>query len=182
MKINLPDRQRWLVITAGVCVLLFILDQVAFEPLSDLWDEHSTEIARLETTVRDGHSLITRGPRLQQTWDEMRRATLPRDPAQSEHDVLEEFQNWSRSTGVELGSVKPVWKHGDSDGYSLLECRLDATGALGALTRFLYDLEKAPLALRVESLEFSSRDDTGDRLTLSLTVTGLRLAPLEGKS
>ena len=112
----------------------------------------------------------------------MRSGSLPHDPAQSEHDVVAGFENWSRTSGVELGSVKPLWKRGETDEYSVLECRLDATGTLGSLTRFLYELEKAPLALRVESVELISRDDTGDRLTLSLIVTGLRLAPLEGKS
>ncbi len=79
------------------------------------------------------------------------------------------------------GSIKPLWKHGATDAYSLLECRLDATGTLPALSRFLYELEKSPLAMHAESVELVSRDDTGQRLTLSLTITGLRLAPLEGK-
>ena len=35
--------------------------------------------------------------------------------------------------------------------------------------------------MHAESVELVSRDDTGQRLTLSLTITGLRLAPLEGK-
>jgi hypothetical protein len=42
-------------------------------------------------------------------------------------------------------------------------------------------LEKSPLAMHAESVELVSRDDSGQRLALSLTVTGLRLAPLEGK-
>jgi hypothetical protein len=182
MKIDMPNRQKWLLGIAGGAVVLFILNQVVISPLSGLWEDHSTEIAHLNTTLAEGRSLIAQGPRLQRDWTDMQAATLPRDPAKSEHDVLEQFETWSRSSGVELGSIKPQMKHGDTDNYSLLECRLDATGSLGSLSQFLFDLEKAPLALRVESVEFLSRDDSGDKLTLSLTITGLRLAPMEGKS
>jgi hypothetical protein len=174
MNLNdLPKRQRW---------LLFLLDQVLIEPLLGTWSSNAAEIVRLQNQVAEGRNLIFRAAALQRSWTEMRSASLPHDPAQSEHDVIAGFETWSRTSGVELGSVKPLWKRGETEEYSLLECRLDATGTLGALTRFLFELERSPTALRVESVELTSHDDTGDRLTLSLVVTGLRLAPLEGKS
>lgn len=37
------------------------------------------------------------------------------------------------------------------------------------------------MALHVESSEFLSRDDSGQKITLNLIVTGLRLAPMEAK-
>jgi len=82
---------------------------------------------------------------------------------------------------VELGSIKPQWKRGQTSRYSQLECRVDATGSMATLSRFLYEVEKSTLALRVDSVELTSRDDTGQKLTLALLVSGLRLTPLEGK-
>jgi hypothetical protein len=181
MNIKIPNRQRWLLVIAGAGVLLLILDRVVFTPMGEAWKADSAEIVRLRNSVADGRSLVSRGPRLQQVWAGMQSGALPRDPAQSQHDVLAGFENWSRSAGVELGSVKPQWKRGAADDTSLLECRLDATGTMGALSRFLYDVESAPLALHVESAELLSRDDSGQRITLNLIVTGLRLSPLEGK-
>jgi len=181
MNLNIPNRQRWLLIIAGAGILLLILDQIVFTPLGDAWEAHSAEIARLQTSVSEGRGLITRGPRLQQLWTQMRSQTLPRDPAESEHDLIAGFENWSRTAGVELGSVKPRWKHGETDDNSLLECSLDATGTMAGLSRFLYELERTPMALHVESTELLSRDDSGQKITLNLLVTGLRLSPLEGK-
>lgn len=181
MKINLPNRQVLLIKIAAAGLGLLILNSVVISPLGDLWSDHAAEITRLQASVTEGRSLIARGPSLQRRWAEFQAGALPRDPAQAEHDVITNLENWSRSTGVELGSVKPLWKHGLSDETSLLECRLDATGTLSALSRFLYEVERAPLALRVESNELLSRDDSGQRLTLSLIVTGLRLSPLEAK-
>jgi hypothetical protein len=177
-----PNRQRLLLIIAGIGIGLLILDSVIIEPLGSTWADHAAEIVKLRADVADGHNLLARGPRLLQTWADMQRGALPRDQAQSEHDVISGFEAWSRTSGVELGAVKPVWKHGATDAYSVLELRVDATGPLGSLSRFIYELERAPLALRVESIELISRDDSGQRLTLSLIVTGLKLSPLEAKS
>ena len=48
---------------------------------------------------------------------------------------------------------------------------------MSALTRFLYEVEKDPLALRVESVEITSRDNDGQQLSLALQVSGLLLNP-----
>ena len=181
MMANLPPRQRWLILLIGALLILLGLDWIVFTPLINLWQSRSAEIRELKASVSSGRSLIARDAHLRQVWAEIESGALPRDPAQSEYEVLSAFESCGRTSSIELGSITPLWKHGATDACSLLECRLDATGTLPALSRFLYELEGSPLALHAESVELVSRDETGQRLTLSLTVTGLRLAPLEGK-
>jgi hypothetical protein len=106
---------------------------------------------------------------------------LDKDPAKAEQDLISAFDAWSRASNAELNSIKPQWKRGANSKYSLLECRVDASGSLATLTRFLYEVEKSPLALRIDSIELTARDDFGQKLTLGLLVSGLRLTPLEGK-
>ena len=181
MMANMSKRQRRLIVAAGAAVVLLIVDRAVIEPLGGVWQAHADKIERLNGSVANGRSVIARGLQTRRVWAEMQSGALPRDKAQAEHDVLSAFESWGRASSVELGSIKPVWKHGGTETYSMLECRLDATGSLAALSRFVYELESSPLALRADSVGLISRDDTGDRLTLSLIVTGLRLAPLEGK-
>ncbi len=181
MKINLQNRQRLLMVLAGAAVALLILDRVLFTPLSNTWTKHSAEITQLQKSVTNGRAMIERGPQMKRVWSDMEAGALPKDPANAEQDLLTAFDGWGRSSGITLGSIKPQWKRGTTDRYSLLECRIDASGTLSSLTRFLYELEKSPLALRVDSVEFTSRDDSGSKLTLALVVTGLRFAPLEAK-
>jgi len=52
---------------------------------------------------------------------------------------------------------------------------VEASGNLGTLSRFLYDIEKDPMALKLESVELSTRDNTGQQLTLDLQISGLVL-------
>ena len=56
-----------------------------------------------------------------------------------------------------------------------LNCRVEASGDLGTLSRFIYDIEKDPMALKLESVELSARDTTGQQLTLNLQISGLVL-------
>jgi hypothetical protein len=181
MKLNVPDRQRWLMIGAATAVALLILDSVLFTPLTKMWQTHRAEISRLRTSVAAGRGTIARAAQIERVWAEMQANALPKDPAQAEQDVISAFDRWGRANNIELSSIRPQWKRGATERYSLLECRVDATGSIPTLSRFIYELERSPLALRVDSIELTSRDDGGSRLTLGLIVSGLRLSPLERK-
>jgi hypothetical protein len=181
MNPPVSKRQRLLLIAAAAGLLLLVLDRVLFTPLGRLWQAHRAEIVSLQQSIDNARSLISRTDQLRRTWADMQSGALPKDPGQAEQDLITAFDRWGRAGGIEIGSIRPQWKRGSSDRYSLLECRVDATGSLAALSRFLYELERSPLALRVDSLELTARDDRGQKIGLSLTVTGLRLSPLEGR-
>jgi Tfp pilus assembly protein PilO len=180
---NLPasSRQRLLIIITGVVLFLLIGDSLLFTPLTKAWHTRSAEIAKLQKSVTEGRGVIANGPRTQARWAEMQTQALPKDAAKAEQDLITAFDRWGRTVGIELGSIKPQWKRGQTNRYSQLECRVDATGSLSALSRFLYEVEKSSLALRVDSVELTARDEFGQKLTLGLLVSGLRLTPLEGR-
>jgi len=56
-----------------------------------------------------------------------------------------------------------------------LNCRVEASGSLGTLSQFLYRIEKGPAALKLDSVELSAHDNTGQQLTLGLQISGLAL-------
>ncbi|MEY2879859.1 MAG: hypothetical protein RLZZ15_2239 [Verrucomicrobiota bacterium] len=180
MNLNLPQRQRLLVILVGAGLVLLTLDYVAGK-LSVLWKARATEIAKLQKDVARGRTAIARATRTERDWADMQANALPKDSAQAEQDLLSLFDKWGRANNVEISALRPQWKRGATDKYSLLECRVDATGNIGTLGRFVYELEHSPLALRVDSVELTSRDDYGQKLTLGLIVSGLRFSPLERK-
>jgi hypothetical protein len=187
MTLNAPQRQRLLLILAGAAIALLVLDRLVVMPLTTSWRARSAEIAQLRKNVVAGRSVIERAARTQGLWQEMQAQALPKDPAQAEQELISAFDRWGRASNIELGSIRPQWKKGgnertSTERYSLLECRVDATGSLATLTRFLHEVERSPMALRIESIELSARDNTGQKLTLALLVSGLRLSPLERKS
>ena len=94
----------------------------------------------------------------------------------AENQVLKAFDRWSQDGRISISSIKPQWKR-NSDDYMTLECRADAFGSIQALTRFLFEVEKDPLALKVEAIEITARDNDGQQLSLGLQVSGLLLNP-----
>jgi hypothetical protein len=58
---------------------------------------------------------------------------------------------------------------------------VETSGNLDSLSRFLYDLEKGPMALRLDSLELTARDKEGQQMTLSTEINGLALVTQERK-
>lgn len=169
-----------MLIVIGAGIVLLVLNSLVIDPLIKTWETHTAEIKKLKLDLARGRGLIQNGPRLERRWKDMKDGALPKDPAQAEHDLITAFDGWGRATAIELGSIKPQWKRG-TDRYSTLECRVDATGSISSLARFLYELEKSPLALRVDSVELTARDEGGNRLTLGLIVSGLRMTPMEGR-
>ena len=179
MKVN--NRQRLLIVLTICVVALFAADSLVITPLTQSWKKRSEDIAQLQKSLRTGEALLEREQATQKRWNDMRKNTLPVNVSLAEQEVLKSFDKWSEEARISVSSLKPQWKRGATDDYSLLECRVDASGSLAALARFVYEVEKSPMALKVEALELSSRDNDGQQLALGLLVSGLRLAPLERK-
>jgi hypothetical protein len=52
---------------------------------------------------------------------------------------------------------------------------VDAKGDLGKLSRFLYSIERDPMALKLEFVELGALDKEGQQLSLGLQLSGLVL-------
>lgn len=174
MKIN--NRQQLLTVAAITVVALFVADKVIITPLTQLWKDRSRAIGELRERVTRGKNLVDRENALRASWERMRTNTLPKDESVAEEKVLKAFRNWERDSRVTITSISPQSKH-DSDEYTTIQCRIEASGTIDNMNRFLYDLEKDPMALKLELVELSAHDTEGRQLLLGLQVSGLILAP-----
>jgi hypothetical protein len=175
---NLKNRQTVLTVIAIAVVALFLLDRVLFTPLINGWKKRAETIKELRASIQKGESMIAREQITRGAWNDLRKNTLPANASHAEKALLEAFDRWSRDSRITVNSIKPQWKRGETDDYSLLECRIDAAGDIGTLTKFLHEVEHSEMALRIESVELTARDTEGRQLALGLSVSGLRLAPL----
>lgn len=169
------NRQQLLMALAFGVVGIWAADNLIISPLIRSWDSRTKAIADLRKKVADGQQLLTRERSLRDRWKIMQTNTLPAEVSVAEGRVLGAFDGWSRDSRVSVTSIKPQWKR-TADDFMVLECRVDAAGSLSTLTRFLYEVEADPLALKVDSVEIGSRDSTGAQLTLGLQVSGLVLS------
>ncbi len=169
-------RQQLLLIVAIAAIALFAGDKLLLTPLSAAWKARNTRIAELRTQLAQGKTLMDRESRLRSAWEQIRRSTLPRNTSAAEQQFFHAIDQWAQDSRVAITAITPQWKS-DSKEYMTLQCRVDAAGNLGTLSRFLYNIEKDPMALKVESVELGSRDKDGQALTLGLQLSGLVLTP-----
>ena len=172
------NRQQLLALVAGAAIVLLLGDRLVLTPLARSWRERSQKITSLKKSINQGEVLLDRDARIRETWDNMRTNTLPVNLSAAENEVLKGFNRWSEESHISISSIKPQWRR-NADDYMLLECRADTFGTMEALARFLYEIEKDPLALRVESLEITTRDNNGQQLAMAVQVSGLLLTPEE---
>jgi Tfp pilus assembly protein PilO len=172
MKIE--NRQQFLIVLTVAALALLIGDRVIFEPLAGLWSARSAEIKALRTKVQEGNVLKNRESSLRERWSDMQANALPANTSQAEQQMFSALDNWSRSSGAEITSIMPQWKN-DATNYMTLNCRVEATGVLGSLSQFIYDIKRGPMALKLDSVELSAHDATGQQLTLGLQISGLAL-------
>jgi Tfp pilus assembly protein PilO len=178
MKIE--NRQQFLLQLTIATLVLYVGVNFILTPLGGWWSARQTQIKELRTRVREGQQLVNRAPGIRSRWAEMQTNALPANPSLAEQQLLKAVDEWSRNSGAEVTSLMPQWKS-ESTNYLMLTCRVETSGNLGTLSKFLYDLEKGPLALRLDSVEIGARDKDGQLMTLSTEINGLALLPQEKK-
>jgi Tfp pilus assembly protein PilO len=172
MKIK--NRQEFLVmVTIGV-VLLAGLVNFILPPIQGWWSDRQKQISDLRDKVKDGAQMIKRDSVIRSHWKDMRENSLPASAPAAEQQFLKAIDNWSRDSGAELTSITPQWKS-DSTNYMTLNCRVETDGDLNSLSKFIYDVEKGPMPLRLDTVELSSHDNNGQVMTLGLDINGLAL-------
>jgi len=178
--VKIKNRQDFLVVLVIVSAALWVGVDFVLTPLGGLWSARQTQIKELQTKVNDGAKLLKREAGIRSRWAEMQAAALSANTSLAEQKLLTAVDGWSRSSGAEVTSLMPQWKN-ESTNYLTLTCRVETAGNLGTLSKFLYDLEKGPLALRLDSLELSARDKEGQQMTLSTEINGLALVQPDKK-
>jgi len=176
--LKIKNRQQLLTIGAVAIVALFLADKVVFTPLGHAWTERSKRIDALDKQVKAGNQLIKRERFLREQWDQMQTNTFPQNQSLAEQNLLRGFDKWAKDSGITLTSLNQQWKY-DADDYRTLQCRVEGTGNLKAVSRFLYELEKSRSAIRLDNLEVTSHDNEGQQITLAVQVSALVLGTQE---
>lgn len=171
---RIKNRQQAMAVVAAGLVGLLLADRLVLTPLVTLWKRRADQIVAMRGNVLQGEALIGREPIVTQQWDHMRSNMLAGEISVAEDRFLKAVERWAQEGRVSLSSVKPQWQRG-TDKYVTLECNLEASGNLGAITRFLYEIERDPLGVKIVRTQINARDDAGEQLTLNLQLSALAM-------
>ncbi|MBG88545.1 MAG: hypothetical protein CMO80_16820 [Verrucomicrobiales bacterium] len=169
------NREATLKLSAGIVIALFFFDKAVVGPLTAKWKKTAEKIAYVEEDVTKGEQLLKREDALRSRWADMRENAMPAERSETENLVLERIGNWAGDARMDISQYNPNWR--DEDDHAKYVCRLEGSGDMEAVMRFLYDLDGDEQGIRVESLELISRDKSGRRLGVDVTLSGLELPP-----
>ncbi|HOX02945.1 MAG TPA: hypothetical protein P5555_10955 [Candidatus Paceibacterota bacterium] len=172
MKIK--SREHLLAIAAIGIVALLVGDRLVLTPLTSAWKARSARVVALQKSIQNGALLLDREQPIRERWSMMETNTLSADVSAAENSVLKAVDRWAQASRISFTSIKPQWKQSSPE-FKTLECRADAFGNLSSVARFLHELETDPLALKIEEIEITSRDNEGQQLSLAVRFSGLLL-------
>jgi hypothetical protein len=180
VKIDLKNRQKVLTIAAALVVGLLIGDSLVVSPLLSSWKDRQERIKTLEQSVSRGDTLLKQEQNLRTRWTNYKNGALPANMPEAEQEIYNAVDRWATLSRASVSDYSTLWrasndKSSTDQDYMTLECKANAAGSMEAITRFLYQLEKDPLAIRIEELDLVPKDATGRQLTLAIRFTGLLL-------
>jgi len=173
---EIKNRQQVLMIAAISMLGLLAADKLVYDNLAAVWNAKAKRIQQLRTQIAQGQRLLQREGSLRGRWAQMERNTLTNNTSAAEQQLFGAIDSWRQDSRVVINGATPQWRH-DADDYMTYQCRMDASGTLPTLSKFLYDIEKDPMALKLDSIEISARDKEGQQLVLALQISGLVLTP-----
>jgi hypothetical protein len=175
------QRERVFALTAAISLAILVGDRVLLSPLQDVWAKRSERIGELKESLDKGRLLVGRKDAVVGKWDDMKRGALPAEQSSAEDGVLKSVDRWVQISRLNVTSLRPQWTQPEEtkDDFAELSCRVAAHGDMESITRFLYEIERDPLALRVEEIDIEARDNSGRDLSLAVRFSGLVLPERE---
>ena len=170
------NRQQVLLMVVLIMVGLWVGNEIVFSRVVKVWKARAAHISELRVQLEQSRSLLEREQIVRSRWEYLRRNSLPPDPSAAEQKFFQSVNKWAGDSGATIVAITPQRKR-DAEDYMTYQARVETKGNLSALSRFLFELEKDPLALKLEAVELAARDKDGRELALGLQVSALVLNP-----
>lgn len=174
------DRKKILIIIVASIIGAWVAYTVIVTPLWNAWLARRKEIADLQKAVRKEQGLIHRGDDIERQWQDMQTNALPGDLSQAQSAVVKSVDRLAQASRLTTDSISPQVRQDPDDKdpnvtITTVECRMDATGTMDSILNFLYSIGRERMAAKLDSVEIGTKDNTGQQLTLGLTINALVL-------
>lgn len=193
-------RERMVGIIAMVGAGLFLLDYLAIEPFVERYNKAVTDIRDLKEKTNLANSSLRRQPVVKSDWDALINSTLKSTPSETESQLLEVLnQNVGGGSGGRSsrfgGGGGFGGRGGQGAGAQLIAFKqeravmekekrfqevvfqITENGGSSAIADLLWQLETAPVPMRINSIQIMPAKEGTDPVTINLSISSLCLAP-----
>ena len=169
----LSKRERIMAIMAVAVVGLLVLNKFLFGPVTAKLQEIKTQKSQLLIELDEAQNLFRKRRVLEKQWKNVLSDGL-RNEVEAESKVGRALDEWSKESRLMLSSVKPDRVASDK-GLQEMTFVVVGTGSLEAVARFLWQIETAPLPIKVKDMQLGSSNESGQSMSVQLRLSALCL-------
>jgi len=170
----LSRRERLIITATLVAVSILVLDRYALTPLLERYSALEARKERLLADVNRDESLLARQRKVVPKWRQMLAGSLKRDPGEAESQMLHALRDWSEQAGLNLSLLRPERSTEKTD-LREITFHIAGDGTMNSISRFLWRLETADIPTRLKTVQFRSRKEGIDDLSVQLRISTLYL-------
>ncbi len=175
-------REKLIAIVLGAALVLLLVDTYLWTPYQQDDAKVKGDIAALSPTFTREQRLVDPGNRkkVDDKWKSLLAGGLKTDPAAAESQAMRWMRTFAENARIDLQSLKPerIARNGD---FQQIRIQATGNGTTSGLANMVWQIENAPLPLRVTDLRLTARKEGSDDLTFSLNVATIAFTPAPGK-
>lgn len=182
---TLSKRERYIATGTIVVVVILGLDYFFISPRLARYKELESQIQLDEQELSRGKLLAVNSLRLQKRWQEMMSGPLKRDYSEAESQSLGAIFEWASNARLAVSSAKPE-RTDKEKAFQKITFRVTAAGNMEQVSRFIYNIQHAPVPAHITDLQINAKDPNRatptDELTLTIGIATIFLPPEPVKS
>lgn len=169
----LSKRERIMAMIAVAVVGFLVLNKFLIGPVAGKLQRLETQKEQLLVELSEARNLFQKRRVLEKRWNTALSAGL-RNEVEAESKVGRALDEWSQEARLTLSSVKPERVASDK-GLKEMTFVVVGTGTLDAVARFLWQIETAPLPIKVKDMQLGSSNESGQSMSIQLRLSTLCL-------
>jgi len=169
----LSKRERIMALVAVAVVGFLVLNKFLIGPVAGKLQQLETQKSQLLVELDEAQNLFRKRRVLEKEWKNALLEGL-RNEVEAESKVGRALNEWSQEARLTLSSVKPDRVASDK-GLKEMTFVVVGTGTLDAVARFLWQIETAPLPIKVKDMQLGSSNESGQSMSVQLRLSALCL-------
>jgi hypothetical protein len=172
----MTQREKYIAGGVGAAVVLYILNQLVFDPYFEKRHELETKTLAAIRAKSEADDLINRHPRMEEKWKQITNGGLSTDFSLASRKARSDVDEWIRQSGVTMNQLNSD-RVTDAKPFQVISFTVDVSGSTKPLFDFLQAIETSPAPIRIVDLTISPAIPGTDELRIKLNLSTLSLKP-----
>lgn len=173
---NLSQRERFIATVTAIVVGALVLYQFIIDPQLTRIADLDSQIEIASTDTERAAQLFTSSNSATKKLNTMAGSGLRRTDAIAESELINNTRQWAQESGIAGWGIKRERTEKEKD-FTKLTYRVNGTGGMAQIGRFLYHIQTARIPIRVADMTINSRRDGTDDLAIVLSISTIYLDP-----